>query len=199
MRVARWVDREDLSGASYQSYAVEAIAQAISDSGDWSDVRVGTVPAGLALVEETYSIRGFTKTRSRAADLRTGVTAPAAGTADAFGPDVDYVAFLVDPSLGFAEAQQGTMVGPFGGGGVGVGVGVMVRGDDSVAIGSDVVVWDNRAGRVVTYGNIEGAAAIRSRMVSSAEERSAPVLLQQALDNLAERIRGELPALARTE
>lgn len=193
LRVAEWVSRDSLGGLGYAEFAVEAIAGAIREAGSWDEVRTGPVPSGIAFSEQTYSVRGYSKTRSRPTERRTGVTAPPAGAADLFGADVDLVAFLLDPAVGFSKAQQRASVGVLG------GLGVVRDSNDDVAIGATVVLWDNRAGRVLTYGAVEGGAAIRSRLTSNERDRSASVLLDGARRDLRQRLPDEAPFLLGAE
>ena len=189
VRVAGWVPRDSLGGLGYGEFAVEAIAGAVREAGRWQEVRTGPAPSGVAFSEQTYTVRGYSKTRSRPTERRTGVTAPPAGAVGLFGDDVDVVAFLLDPAVGFSEAQQRAAVGVLG------GLGVVRDSNDDVAIGATVVLWDNRAGRVLTYGAVEGGAPIRSRLTSSERDRWASTLLEGARNDLRQRLPDEAPFL----
>ncbi|MEM1115167.1 MAG: hypothetical protein AAF845_06205 [Bacteroidota bacterium] len=193
----RWrIPKDSLGAESYFDYTVDALTEMVEADGMWSSVRLEPPSDSLGLVEETYSVRSQRRSRSRPVTLRTKIVAPAAGTTGAFGPDVDYALLVYDAGFGFAKAGwsmngASALWAPFG---------VMTRdGDDAVVMTASLVLWDNQAGSVVTFGDAAGIAYIKSRLFSSAEERSPSGLLRTAVESFEESLSENMPLLVERE
>ena len=175
----------DSTGAeSYPDVALAAIRDVIREADVWASVETGTLPEGAALTEESYRVMQYVVARSRNAYKPSPVRAIAAGTVDAFGPEVDYVLFVHDVRFGLVRG--GFVAGEFGG---------LTKVDDAVVIEGELVLWDDQAGTVVTRGTVRGSAPIRPRMFSAAEDRTPSALLATARADLLESIEEEIPVL----
>lgn len=182
--VEEFVPLDSTGAESYPEVAVDAFRDVIREAGVWASVETGTLPEGVPLTEETYRVMRYVVARSRNAFKPSPVRAIAAGTLDAFGPDVDYVLFVHDVRFGLV--QGGFVAGEFGG---------LSKVDDAVSIEGELVLWDDQAGTVVTRGRVQGVAPIRPRMFSAAEDRTPSALLAAARASLLESIEEEVPVL----
>lgn len=180
--VAEWVPLDSLGAESYAAYVADVLAEALRERGEWT-VSVASLGA-VEIVEEPYSVRRTSRARTRPMTVRVPLRAPAAGTVDAFGADADLVVLVHDAGVGFAEG--GWSMGATGG---------RQQDDDSVVMGADLVVWDNRAGTVLTFGRAYGGAPIESRLFSSAEERSPSGLMRVARERFVEAVEREVSGL----
>lgn len=189
--VAEFVPLDSLGAESYTDVAIEAIADAMRESGSWASVTIGALPEGVEMTEESYRVTRFVAARSKSLPKRTPVRAIAAGSVDAFGPAVDYVLFVYEPGLGFLDGRSvnfrpdPTML-----------FGITRRVEaNAIAMRSEVVLWDDQAGVVRTMAEVGGTAPIRSRVFSAASERTPSALMNAMREDLAESIRRQIPVL----
>lgn len=194
VRAAAFVPLDSLGAASYRGIAADTLVAALRASGAWTSVRVGTLPAGVALTSGPFrvlkSIRGLRDPRVH----RERLTAPTAAPG-AFGPDVDAVLVVSDAGTGFVKGR-GTLAS------TNPVTGMVTPGvyqDDSIVTRATLVLWDDDAGAVAAYGVPAGAAPIRGRLFSSAESRSAGALARKSREAFVERVAGEVPALGLRE
>ena len=182
----------EIGAGSYRSIAVDTLVAALRASGRWSDVRVGTVPAGVELVSGSFRIIAPVPRQLDPSYSRQTLSAPAAPP-DAFGPDVDAVLVVADPLTGFGKARPSAGLGLPGAGGM-VGV-VATEGDDSVVTRASLVLWDDATGAVAGYALPLGAEPIRGRLFSSAESRAPRTLARRSREAFIREVAEALPAL----
>ncbi|HEX8298085.1 MAG TPA: hypothetical protein VF594_02915 [Rubricoccaceae bacterium] len=193
LRIREFVPLDSTGAASYTVVPVDVLVGALQRTGSWADVRVGALPAGVTLAEEMYRVRMSQGLNTQPMTVRAALSAPPAGSVDAFGPGVDYVLLVRNAGMGFLpkeRLQPMLSAGP--------GPGMMIpgaAGDDVVVIRADLVLWNDATGTVVSFGQASGEAPIRSRVFSSAEARSPRGLLRESRERFLTAAAEALPPL----